>query len=104
MGLYRNNGWGSIEETPTFCIFPDVAIEICPELVSTRKPCWITGSVETLTKIMEEAGYVSIEVVGPITKNIVVNSPEEYYDWFALTSPPRWITKHKLNFETALWN
>jgi len=101
-GRVSFTAWGSIEETPAFRIFPDVAIEICPELVSTGKPRRITGSVETLTKIMEEAGYVNIEIVGPITKNIVVNSPEEYYNRFALTSPPTAEMISKMNNETQI--
>ena len=53
-----------------------------------RKSARITGSVEVLTKLLEGAGFVDIRVDGPVFKTLIVKSPSEYYDRFALTSPP----------------
>jgi len=88
-GVASITAWGNAQQTPTFWVFPDAAAELMPELVSTGKPRRITGSVSMLTKLMKEAGFVDIKVVvGPVVKTLVVSSAEEYYDRFALTSPP----------------
>mmetsp|Transcript_3676 Transcript_3676/g.7137 ORF Transcript_3676/g.7137 Transcript_3676/m.7137 type:complete len:404 (-) Transcript_3676:1731-2942(-) len=87
-GTASFTAWGNMDQTPAFRVFPDVAAELVPELVSTSKPKRIVGSTSTLTALMEEAGFVDIKVVGPVTKVLEVPSPEEYYNRFALTSPP----------------
>ena len=92
--------WGDASETPAFRVFPDVAAEIAPELVSTGKPRRITGSVAKLTRLMEDAGFVDITVSGPVVKTLVVASPEEYYNRFALTSPPNVEMIRRMDDET----
>ena len=87
-GMAAFTAWGDVEETPAFRVFPDAAKAICPELVSASKPRRITGSVEALTKLMDDAGFHDVRVVGPVTKVLEVASPTEYYNRFALTSPP----------------
>ncbi|KAL7547597.1 hypothetical protein ACHAWF_010912 [Thalassiosira exigua] len=87
-GVAAFSAWGDASETPAFRIFPDVAKEVVPDLVATGKPRRITGSVATLEALMEDAGFVDVVVSGPVTKTLVVSSPEEYYNRFALTSPP----------------
>mmetsp|Transcript_5087 Transcript_5087/g.10998 ORF Transcript_5087/g.10998 Transcript_5087/m.10998 type:complete len:347 (-) Transcript_5087:85-1125(-) len=87
-GTAALSAWGDVSETPAFRVFPDVALEVVPELVETGKPRRITGSAETLTKLMEKAGFEDVRVVGPVTRALEVANPGEYYDRFALTSPP----------------
>eukprot|EP00581_Thalassiosira_minuscula_P017579 CAMPEP_0183715420 /NCGR_PEP_ID=MMETSP0737-20130205/9646_1 /TAXON_ID=385413 /ORGANISM="Thalassiosira miniscula, Strain CCMP1093" /LENGTH=287 /DNA_ID=CAMNT_0025944515 /DNA_START=84 /DNA_END=947 /DNA_ORIENTATION=+ len=101
-GTAAFTAWGDTEETPAFRVFPDAAKEICPELVSTGKPRRITGSIETLTKLMEEAGFQDVKVVGPIAKALEVASPMEYYNRFALTSPPNVEMINKMDDETKI--
>lgn len=87
-GVAAFTAWGNIDETPAFRVFPDVASELVPHLVATGKPKRITGSVAVLKSIMEQAGFVDVKVVGPIAKTLEISSAEDYYDRFALTSPP----------------
>lgn len=87
-GIASLTAWGDASETPAFRVFPDVASRVVPELVDTGKPKRITGSVEALEGLMEEAGFVDVRVVGPVAKTLEVESPSDYYDRFALTSPP----------------
>ena len=87
-GVASITAWGNAQQTPAFRVFPDAAAELVPELVSTGKPRRMTGSVSTLTELMKEAGFMDIKVVGPVVKTLLVSSPEEYYNRFALTSPP----------------
>jgi SAM-dependent methyltransferase len=87
-GIASLTAWGDASETPAFRVFPDVVSEVFPELVDNGKPKRITGSVEVLTKLLEEAGFVDVRVEGPVFKTLTVKSPSEYYDRFALTSPP----------------
>jgi len=87
-GVAAFTAWGSIDETPAFRVFPDVASELVPHLVAARKPKRITGSAAVLTSLMKQAGFVDVRVVGPITKTLEVGSAMDFYDRFALTSPP----------------
>jgi len=86
-GIASLTAWSDASETPAFRVFPDVVSEILPELI-TGKPKRITGSVEVLTNLLEEAGFVDVKVEGPVFKTLTVKSPSEYFDRFALTSPP----------------
>lgn len=49
---------------------------------------------------MEDAGFVDVTVSGPVVKNLVVASPEEYYNRFALTSPPNVEMIRRMDDET----
>ena len=99
-GVAAFTAWGNVDETPAFRVFPDVASELVPHLVATGKPKRITGSVAVLRSLMEQAGFVDVKVVGPITKTLEVNSAEDYYDRFALTSPPTAAMIGKMNVDT----
>ena len=99
-GIASLTAWGDASETPAFRVFPDVVSEVLPELIETGKPKRITGSVEVLTKILEEAGFVDVKVEGPVFKTLIVKSPSEYYDRFALTSPPTAAMIAKMEVET----
>lgn len=94
--------WGDEGETPAFRIFPRAAAEVCPELAPTSKPRRITGSVQSLAALMEEAGFIDIRVVGPLAKTLEVASPLEYYNRFALTSPPNVKMISKMDDDTKL--
>ena len=87
-GIVALTAWGDASETPAFRIFPEVVSAVLPELAASGKPKRITGSAEVLTKLLEEAGFVDVRIVGPVFKTLVVRTPSEFYDRFALTSPP----------------
>ena len=99
-GVAAFTAWGNVEETPAFCVFPDAASELVPHLVATGKPRRITGSVAVLKSLMKQAGFVDIKVVGPITKTLEVDSAANYYDRFALTSPPTAEMIGKMSVDT----
>jgi ubiquinone/menaquinone biosynthesis C-methylase UbiE len=87
-GMVSFTAWGNASETPAFRVFPDVVREILPELAEKSKPKRITGSVGVLEKLLEDAGFVDVKVEGPVYKTLEVQSPSDYYDRFALSSPP----------------
>ena len=101
-GAVAFTAWGSEEQTQAFRIFPDVAKEICPNLISTGTPKRITGSIDVLQQLMIDAGCCidSIHIIGPISKQLIVASPEEFYSRFALTSPNTVDMISKMDKET----
>jgi len=104
------SAWGNSQETPAFQIFPDAFAALqsssqkeeenptstskdytaASKLVANR----MTGSPATLQSLLETAGFVDVKIVGPVTHHVQVASAEEYYNRFALTSPP---TRAKLD-------
>lgn len=99
-GRVAFTAWGSPSETPAFCVFKDVLLEMHPELVDGNRPKRITGSVQVLEDLLKEAGFVDVTVEGPIFKTLVVKNASEYYNRFALTSPPTAATLEKMDLET----
>jgi SAM-dependent methyltransferase len=101
-GTIAFTSWGPEQQIQAFRIFPDVAKEICPHLISTGKPKRITGSIDVLKQLMIDAGCCidSIKIIGPISKQLVVSSPEEYYNRFVLTSPNTAEMISKMDKET----
>ena len=92
-GRVALTAWGNPEETPAFQIFPDVFHEFVQEDSGTsqQRPSSsrINGSVALLTDLLSNAGFIDIEISDrPVFRTLSVSSPEEYYDRFALTSPP----------------
>eukprot|EP00536_Pseudo-nitzschia_multiseries_P008031 jgi/Psemu1/19381/gm1.19381_g len=88
-GVAAISAWGAPSETPAFGVFRDVASELLPgDLAAAGKPKRIDGSIDGLTRAMEAAGFVSVRVVGPVTKTLRLESPSAYFDRFAKTSPP----------------
>eukprot|EP00546_Thalassionema_frauenfeldii_P010986 CAMPEP_0178925604 /NCGR_PEP_ID=MMETSP0786-20121207/18011_1 /TAXON_ID=186022 /ORGANISM="Thalassionema frauenfeldii, Strain CCMP 1798" /LENGTH=244 /DNA_ID=CAMNT_0020600517 /DNA_START=245 /DNA_END=979 /DNA_ORIENTATION=- len=79
-GVAAITAWGDTTETPAFQVFPDVAREM---LLNSNRPKRITGSVASLEKLMTDAGFVDVSVVGPVSHTLKVDSPEDYYDRFA---------------------
>ncbi len=96
-GVVGLTAWGDVSETPAFGVFRDVLNEKHPELVESNRPKRITGSVETLRKLLVDAGFVDVQVEGPVTKTLVVQSASDYFDRFAKTSPPTAATLAKMN-------
>lgn len=94
--------WGDKSETPAFQIFGDAASQVVPDLASKGKPKRITGSRDSLAVLLKDAGFTDVEVVGPVTHTLRVDSPEEYYLRFALTSPPNIDMISKMDAETAM--
>ena len=78
------SAWGNAEETPAFQIFSDAFQAVKHD---SRKPTRITGSPSVLQALLETAGFQDIQVVGPVSHNVHVASPQAYFDRFALTSP-----------------
>ena len=98
------SAWGNSQETPAFQIFPDAFAALqsssqkeeenptstskdytaASKLVANR----MTGSPATLQSLLETAGFVDVKIVGSVTHHVQVASAEEYYNRFALTSPP----------------
>ena len=101
-GRVALTAWGSPSETPAFCVFKDVLSENHPELVDSNRPKRITGSIKVLQDLLEEAGFVDVKVEGPVVKTLVVENASEYYNRFALTSPPTAATLETMNPETRL--
>uniref|UniRef100_A0A7S4IAP4 Methyltransferase type 11 domain-containing protein n=1 Tax=Odontella aurita TaxID=265563 RepID=A0A7S4IAP4_9STRA len=93
--------WGDRSETPAFQIFRDAASQVVPDLAPKGKPRRITGSKESLSALLAEAGFEHIEVIGPVTHTLLLDSPEEYYLRFALTSPPSIEMISKMDAKTA---
>lgn len=87
------SAWGSEEETPAFQVFPDAFRALVePGHWQAGKPDRMTGSPPILQSLLREAGFRDIEVVGPIAHKVHVESPQAFYDRFALTSPKiRWF-------------
>lgn len=81
------SAWGNTEETPAFQIFRDSFRAVTPDAAEAATPNRITGSPSVLRSLLETAGFQDIQIVGPVSHNVHVASPQAYYDRFALTSP-----------------
>jgi SAM-dependent methyltransferase len=79
------SAWGSAEETPAFQVVKDAFADIAPYAYPGTSR--ITGSPQVLTELLQEAGFVDIDIQGPITRILHVDSPEAYYDRFVCSSP-----------------
>lgn len=80
------SAWGNTEETPAFQIFRDSFRAVTPD-AEAATPNRITGSPSVLRSLLETAGFQDIQIVGPVSHNVHVASPQAYFDRFALTSP-----------------
>ena len=93
------SAWGSEEETPAFRVFPDAFKKIAPRLSENAKPKRITGSPCVLKNLLESAGFVNVDIAGPIERVLRVKSAESYYNRFALGSPNTMSTISQLTQE-----
>ena len=83
------SGWGDRGDSPAFRIVPEAVRSVAPELValsSKDKP--FIRSAEVIANQMSKAGFVDIEIKEGIKRTLTIASPEEYYQRFALGSPP----------------
>ena len=83
------SGWGDRGDSPAFRIVPEAVRSVAPELVasgSKDKP--FIRSADEVAQLMTKAGFVDIEIKKDITRKLAIRSPEEYYERFALGSPP----------------
>ena len=81
------SAWGSPEETPAFQVFQDAFRQVIPIASDGGKPNRIVGSPDVLRSLLQKAGFTDIQIVGPVSHEVHVASPQEFYDRFALTSP-----------------
>lgn len=87
-GTVAFSAFGGPSETPAFGVFPRVAREMLPaDLAEKGKPRRIHGSVEGLTALLKQAGFVGVSVTR-VVETLVVATPELYFDRFAKASPP----------------
>lgn len=93
------SAWGDSAETPAFQVIPDAIQELLPELAKQSKPNRVVGSPETLRNLLTQAGFVDVEVVGPVARLLCVDSGDAYFNRFALTSPPLHNMLSELSFE-----
>lgn len=93
------SSWGNAEETAAFQVFPDAIKEIAPELHESSKPKRITGSPPVLSSLLKEAGFVDVNVLGPVQRFISLQCSEAFFDRFALASPNTKLALSKLSFE-----
>lgn len=80
------SAWGNTEETPAFQIFRDAFQEVGGSNAAAT-PNRITASPSVLKSMLEAAQFKDVEIVGPVSHNVHVASPQAYFDRFALTSP-----------------
>lgn len=80
------SAWGSTEETPAFQIFGDAFREVSGSN-EAAKPKRITASPSVLKSLLEAAHFQDVQIIGPVSHNVHVASPQAYFDRFALTSP-----------------
>uniref|UniRef100_A0A7S4J0B3 Methyltransferase type 11 domain-containing protein n=1 Tax=Odontella aurita TaxID=265563 RepID=A0A7S4J0B3_9STRA len=82
------SAWGDRSDSPAFRIIPDAMKEVAPELVSGGVKKEVISTAPELENLLEEAGFDSVCVKGPISRTLEIPTAEEYYNQFALQSPP----------------
>ena len=83
------SGWGDRGDSPAFRIIPDAVRAQAPELISAsnkKKPFLQTP--EEVVTLMEQAGFVDIEITPNVRQTLTIPSAEEYFERFAMGSPP----------------
>jgi SAM-dependent methyltransferase len=81
------SAWGNEAETPAFRVFPDAIQATFPDFAHSTKPRRLTGSRDSLSQLLHDAGFEDIRVEGPIERKLEVPSAEEFYYRFSKTSP-----------------
>jgi ubiquinone/menaquinone biosynthesis C-methylase UbiE len=95
------SAWGPPEETEAFNIIPAAAEIVVPaKLQSAAKPKRADGTPSALKATLEAAGLIDVHIHGPITREIEVASPSDYWDRFALAAPGFRALLLKLDDET----
>jgi len=82
-------GWGDRGDSPAFRIIPDAVRSVAPDLVSVgrMKKAFLSSS-DQVAKVMRDAGFIDVETREGIKRSLVVQTAEEYFERFALASPP----------------
>ena len=83
------SGWGDRGDSPAFRIIPDAVRATAPELIaasSKKKP--FLRTTEEVVALMEQAGFVDIEIKSDIERTLTIPTAEEYFERFAMGSPP----------------
>ena len=78
------SAWGSSEETPAFCVVPDAFADVTPLAYPGKSR--ITGSPKVLMGMLQDAGFVDIQIE-KVTRMLEVESASAYCDRFFRTSP-----------------
>jgi ubiquinone/menaquinone biosynthesis C-methylase UbiE len=84
------SAWRNEAETPAFRVFPDAIQATFPDFAHSTKPRRVTGSRDSLSQLLHDAGFENIRVEGPIERKLEVPSAEEFYYRFSKTSPNVW--------------
>ena len=82
------SGWGDRGDSPAFRIIPDAVRAQAPELISASKKKKKPFLPEEVVTLMEQAGFVDIEITPNIRRTLTIPSAEEYFERFAMGSPP----------------
>ena len=83
------SGWGDRGDSPAFRIIPDAVRATAPELIaasSKKKPFLRTP--EDVVSLMEQVGFVDIEIKSDIERTLTIPTAEKYFERFAMGSPP----------------
>ena len=83
------SGWCDRGDSPAFRIIPDAVRATAPELVSAsgkKKP--FLRNPEEVLRLMEQAGFVDVEIKSNVRRTLTIPSAEAYFERFALGSPP----------------
>jgi SAM-dependent methyltransferase len=81
------SAWGDEAETPAFRVFPDAIQATFPDFANSTKPRRVTGSRNSLSQLLHDAGFEDIRIEGPIERQLEVPSALEFYHRFSKTSP-----------------
>lgn len=84
------SGWGDRGDSPAFRIIPDAVQAQASELISsaTNKKKPFLRTPEEVVTLMEQAGFVDIEITPSIRRTLTIPSAEDYFERFAMGSPP----------------
>ena len=88
-GRVAISGWGDRGDSPAFRIIPDAVRATAPELISasSKKKPFLRTPEEVVT-LMEQAGFVDIEIKSDIKRTLAISTAQEYFERFAMGSPP----------------
>ena len=82
------SGWGDRGDSPAFRIIPDAVRATAPELISSSKKKPFLRTPEEVVTLMEQAGFVDIEIKSDIKRTLTISTAQEYFERFAMGSPP----------------
>jgi len=83
------SGWGDRGDSPAFRIIPDAVRAQAPELISaSKKKKSFLRTPEEVVTLMEQVGFADIEIKPNIKRTLSIPSAEEYFERFAMGSPP----------------